>query len=226
MNKVRTYLIFALFAAIISISGCEAGLSSNDSNQSGEDSKFSFSEMYEKFSELKQDNISMRNEIAALSGNIDTTLTDEINLLKAEVAALKEIVPIGAIIAWDKNLTGVPSLPENFMECNGSVISDTDSPLNGQTLPNLNGDRLFLRGSSVSGTEEDDQVAEHHHDFSLAYLGSHKVFDVHGAVNSWGWQSNMPDSNAKSTSGVEGGTLKGAETRPKNMSVVWIMRIK
>ena len=66
------------------------------------------------------------------------------------------IVPIGCIIPWLKSFVGVPTLatqnvPTIFLECDGSVISDSDSPLNGQTLPNLNGDHRFVRGNSTSG---------------------------------------------------------------------------
>ena len=55
--------------------------------------------------------------------------------------------PIGAIIAWAKSFTGVPAtLPSGWVECDGSVLSDTDSPLDGETLPDLNsGSKRFLR---------------------------------------------------------------------------------
>lgn len=65
------------------------------------------------------------------------------------------IPPIGSILAWAKSLTGVPSLPDGWLECDGSVISDSDSPMDGQTLPNLNGSsettKKFLRGATTSG---------------------------------------------------------------------------
>lgn len=65
------------------------------------------------------------------------------------------IVPIGAILPWCKNLTGVPVLSEWFVECNGQVLSDITSPLNGLTMPNLNGttedNKRFLRGALTSG---------------------------------------------------------------------------
>ena len=61
-----------------------------------------------------------------------------------------QAVPVGAILAWAKNLTGVPALPAGFAECDGSVISDGDSPMDGQTLPDLNGSE-FLRGNTTSG---------------------------------------------------------------------------
>src|SRR5262249_29149755 len=73
-------------------------------------------------------------------------------------------VPIGAIIAWDKSLTGVPALPSNFVECNGQTISDSASPLDGQTVRNLNGANRFLRGNSTSGGT--GGTASHVHAFS------------------------------------------------------------
>ena len=48
-------------------------------------------------------------------------------------------------------LTGVPALIGTWAECNGQVLSDAGSPLNGVTLPDLNGAQRFLRGASASG---------------------------------------------------------------------------
>lgn len=65
------------------------------------------------------------------------------------------IVPIGAIIPWLKSFTNVPTLitqglDTRFVECDGTVIADTDSPLNGETLPNLQGGE-FVKGNTTSG---------------------------------------------------------------------------
>ena len=60
-------------------------------------------------------------------------------------------VPIGAIVAWHKNLSGVPALPDEFVECNGQTLSDPESPLDGQTIPDLNVIQKFLRGATTSG---------------------------------------------------------------------------
>jgi hypothetical protein len=45
----------------------------------------------------------------------------------------------------------------NFLECNGQVVADGGSPLDGMALPDLNGaggvgNKRFLMGSSTSGT--------------------------------------------------------------------------
>jgi hypothetical protein len=76
------------------------------------------------------------------------------------ITGIRGICPIGAVIAWIKSFTGVPALAtqgrDEWVECNGQAISDVESPLNGQTIPNLNasggGTKRFLRGSTTSGT--------------------------------------------------------------------------
>lgn len=60
--------------------------------------------------------------------------------------------PIGGVIAWLKDLTGVEELPEDWLECNGQLVADELSILDGTTLPDLNGDARFLKGAANSGT--------------------------------------------------------------------------
>lgn len=84
-----------------------------------------------------------------------TDIENEFNLVTTDSNMALSLPPIGAILPWAKTLTGVPALPANYHECDGSVLSDAGSPLNGQTLPNLNGttdaDKRFLRGATTSG---------------------------------------------------------------------------
>ena len=61
-------------------------------------------------------------------------------------------VPIGTVIPWAKSISGTPTLSAYWAECNGQTVSDAESPFNGQTLPNLNGNNNFLRGATTSGT--------------------------------------------------------------------------
>ena len=74
-------------------------------------------------------------------------------------------VPIGGVVAWLKSFTGTPSLPGNFVECNGQVLSDAQSVYHGKTIPNLNGyitgNKRFLRGSTTSGTVGGDDSHNH-----------------------------------------------------------------
>jgi hypothetical protein len=76
---------------------------------------------------------------------------DQLNALKALIDAS---APVGCMKAWLKSFPGVPALPSGWVECNGQVLSDAQSPLNGQTLPDLNGaggTQRFLRGATASG---------------------------------------------------------------------------
>lgn len=60
-------------------------------------------------------------------------------------------VPIGSVIAWFPNLTST-ALPSNFVMCNGQVLSDAGSKLNGVTIPNLNGGSYLTGVTSASGS--------------------------------------------------------------------------
>src|SRR6185436_13167947 len=86
-------------------------------------------------------------------------------------------MPIGGVCAWMKNLSGVPALPSEYVECNGQVLSDPTSPLNGVTIPNLNGEsggpKRFLRGASASGGTGG---AEEHSHALQALDGDHSNF--------------------------------------------------
>jgi hypothetical protein len=46
-------------------------------------------------------------------------------------------MPIGFYFPWEKSMQS--SLPAWFVECNGQLLDDADSPLNGEYIPNLNG---------------------------------------------------------------------------------------
>lgn len=63
-------------------------------------------------------------------------------------------IPIRGIIWWAKDMPGeeFALLPSGFLECDGSIISDVNSPLNGETLPNINGSGYIIKGGSTSGT--------------------------------------------------------------------------
>ncbi|TRZ64712.1 MAG: hypothetical protein D4Q79_00980 [Spirochaetia bacterium] len=124
------------------------------------------------------------------------------------------IVPIGSIIAWHKSFTNTPALPSGWVEANGQVLSDSNSPYNGQTIPNLNGDARFLRGGSISGTLQADELKSH----------------THGFGSGVGTATEHGNNTPKAGEWVDGtyyvNSTGGSETRPINMAVVWIMRVK
>jgi microcystin-dependent protein len=136
------------------------------------------------------------------------------------------MVPVGCMIAYLKSFPNTPALPSNFVECNGQVLSDADSPYNGQTIPDLNGSggiQRFLRGSTTSGTTggEDTHVLtatempSHSHSYNMP-AGS----ETHGT----GGQSMYYTYSGTST-GNAGGD-QAHENRPPYYEVVWIIRIK
>ena len=133
-------------------------------------------------------------------------------------------------------------LPDGWISCNGSVIPE-GSIWAGKQVPDLNGERRFLRGGSEEEmlTLEDDQILEHEH--NLHDPGhTHPYKDIHydDTENDDGPQvsDHQVDSyrypftfqTSKSWSGVSVGlvqdtVLHGDENRPINMGIIWIMRV-
>jgi hypothetical protein len=102
--------------------------------------------------------VGMRAQLNALKALIDaqamqvSALTLQLAAMSGQLGALANLVPIGGVIPWFKDTPGVPSLPANFVECNGQVLSDATSPLDGQFMPDINtGAQRFLRGGLNSG---------------------------------------------------------------------------
>jgi len=107
------------------------------------------------------------------------------------------LCPIGTIVAWLKNYTNTPSLPEGWVECNGQVINDAESPYNGQTAPNLNGNNRFLRGNTTSGGTGGSETHSHGRT-----TGGNLSDDIHTTA------------------------MTTVNHLPPYYNVVWIMRIK
>jgi len=116
------------------------------------------------------------------------------------------IVPIGSVVAWLKNITGIPPLLPSFVQCDGQTLSDGDSPLNGQVIPDLNGSsdatRRFLRGNDTAGGSGGSDT------------------HTHTVVNSMGADTFGPDN------AVAAQTTSSASSFPPYWDVVWIIRVK
>lgn len=68
-----------------------------------------------------------------------------------DISELRQaLMPIAGVTAWDKAMTS-EGLPEGFVECNGQTVNDAESPLDGQSVPDLNGNNRLLKGNSSSG---------------------------------------------------------------------------
>lgn len=150
------------------------------------------------------------------------------------------IVPVGSVVSWFKSMSGVPTLPVNFVECDGSIINDSDSPLNGQTLPNLNGNNNFLRGNSTSGTLGGSST--HQHLSPLGINGNHTgvvsaenvlLYDSFGSLSYQGVRDSakIKGSSVVYTISEDSFQISVLKTQsvssdPSYVDVVWIMRIK
>jgi hypothetical protein len=133
-------------------------------------------------------------------------------------------VPIGCVLAYLKTLPSVPALPGSWVECNGQVLSDAESPLNGQTIPNLNGAsagrQYFLRGATASGgTGGSDQ---HSHILDVVTDENTPNVDV---------DTNLDGTSAFVAPGPHHHNLSAQPTNmestlPSYYEVVWVMRVK
>jgi len=130
---------------------------------------------------------------------VSAELRSQLNALKA---LIDEAAPVGCVQAWLKDFPVVPALPSSWAECNGQVLDDSASPLNGQTLPNLNGANRFLRGAGSSGgTGGADTLT----------IASEVPVD-----------NNIDGSSTTCISGPQ----PDLPTLPSYYEVVWVMRIK
>ena len=147
------------------------------------------------------------------------------------------IVPIGAILPWHKSLNGTPTLPVGWVECNGQTLNDTQSPLHGQVIPDLNGQALFIRGGATSGVFQADQMQSHAHLDAGHIHPTHDTNHVNTPANvdfspgEYGLYLSGTTGTGKANLGnpsetTAGAARHGSETRPVNMSMVWIMRVK
>ncbi len=220
--------------------------------------------------------LSEEGDIEVAAGNIIVAKGDLL-VEKGDVAAAGEIsglgiVPIGTILPWHRDLPGTPPLPNGWEECNGQTIDLPGSPYDGLALPNLNGERRFLRGGLTSGIQEGASLKAHQHgsgeyevvsssvpleDFyypgspgaglPLVVGGSHQ-WTWGLLASSWfkGYQVNGVGLGGGAAAythnhgdGIHSHQVQGSsapapvhdseednETRPTNMSVVWIMRVE
>jgi hypothetical protein len=137
-----------------------------------------------------------------------SALQTQITALNAAIAALANIVPIGAILPWAKNSFGVVlTLPENFLECNGQTVNDAESPMDGEALPNLNGEGRFLRGAALSGDVGGND--SHTHEVDLG-----------------GSSAGDPGASGGSTVPLGTYVTSAASSLPPYYEVVLVMRIK
>jgi len=145
-------------------------------------------------------------------------------------------LPIGSVVGLHKDIvTPAISVPNGWVGCDGQVLNDVDSLLHGLAMPDLNGDKRFIRGGADSGVEQDDKVKNHAHNVAL---GSHRhstpVRSVtggsHAFVGSTGDNVGATCYSAYTNLGTKasGNPTAGGnvESRPINMSLYFIIKVK
>ena len=107
--------------------------------------------------------MSFNSNLPADLAEIDAgELRNQFNGLKALIDGM---FPVGCVVGYLKSLNNVPALPGTWAECNGQAVVDAESPLNGQSLPDLNGAQggvpCFLRGANTSGGTGGNETHTH-----------------------------------------------------------------
>lgn len=176
----------------------------------------------------------MSYDTSSVSLGRPTKKSDYDRLLNDIIYLYNDLIPIGVPIPWHKDMPGVPALPDIYLECDGSVIVDSDSPMNGETLPDLNGDLAFVRGGTTSSnTKQDDAFQGHRHNGGSRMHSTVNYFysqESLGAGTSTG--ASTPGTSRRHYTGnpttdtANGTPRTTTETRPINMTMIMIMRIK
>lgn len=151
-----------------------------------------------------------------------------INQATATTAGIQTLVPIGSIIIW-----AVPTIPANYLICDGAAISRTTyanlfntigtyyGPGNGSTtftLPDYRG--LFLRGQDNGGSTDPGRYLGSYQEMSIQ---SHSHFISVSNETIAGGGSTIP-CNRPGGIQINTNSVGGTETRPKNASVHFIIK--
>jgi len=115
-----------------------------------------------------------------------------------------DYMPVGSIISI--YIPFIDTMPSYWQECDGSTISDSESPLDGTDVPDLNGDNRYLRGNTTSGGTGGTNATHNH------------------TMNTW------PDNGGNYGSFV-GATLSSlsvglSSAEPAHQEVKYYMRVK
>ena len=158
----------------------------------------------------------------------DDNLKQADNPTAQTTAVINQTVPVGTVISYVGNAN---TFPPGWMVCNGAVFNQAQYPAlytalgNSNKLPNLAG--YFLRGLDTSGTVDPNGAGR-----TLLSLQA-DTFGQHSHVVTelpWFWRERKPGNKYITGTQSRGGlheqttTLAGgAETRPKNAAVLYLI---
>ena len=125
-------------------------------------------------------------------------------------------VPIGGIIQWAKTLTGVPAIPTGYVECDGATLSDSESPINGQAVPNLT--NKFIRGATASGGTGGSDTMAHTHTGST---GGPSATVAVEKLN-----ENISPASGNHSHSFTTSAASNDDNKPAYYAVVFIIRVK
>ena len=183
--------------------------------------------------EIKWLNDVITNNISKLSQSISAN-SEEIADLRTDIEdginSLEQL-PLGTILSWtpypDENTQHPAEIPDGWVLCDGSDI--TEGIWAGHRTPDINNSKRFLRGGAVVealNIEEDSikslTVNDQVYYWQNCPSGAHSVGTLKLDAHKPG---NNPDHYCEYTRDVTGET-GGTETKPINMNVVFIIKIK
>ncbi|MCP4129741.1 MAG: hypothetical protein GY754_01875 [bacterium] len=254
MKRLFNLYIFSLILIpALAFSGCEAGLtnSSDSSSEKSEIDKFSFSEMYYNIKELKITVASLQTQITASSVK-EAELQSEIDTLKKVVAPVGSIqawhktldesleIPAGWVECNGQVVNDTES------DYDGLTVPDLNGEgrflRGGAVSGELEEDATAVNGLGAdSGGSHAHSITEYyqiplHGTYSFTYRSGEEgnpgsTTTPSGNKNGLAY-TNIGDQGlyytmTTNTTGSHSHSLTGdTETRPSNMSVVWIIRIK
>jgi hypothetical protein len=168
-------------------------------------------------------------------GNTNLYFTDQraVDAVQA-TPPVADLTPIGTILCWQKDFAGTPTISDTWAEMDGSVLNDDDSPYDGQLIPDWNTNGRFLRGGLVSGVEQDDATDVNGliSDSGGAHVHTEqRPQNINVNTRQQGGNAGRNQSITTVNTGSAGDhshtlTSTDTETRPINVSCVWIIRIK
>jgi len=119
-----------------------------------------------------------------------------------------------------------PALPDGWVECDGTQLSDSDSPFHLATLPDLNSTQSFPRGSITSGSTGGEDT----HTLITSEMPAHTHTTAFYGNNSTGTSYIIGSTTNTGGAGAQGSSSTGGDGAHNNLpvyyEVVFIMRVK